>query len=296
MNSTATLIPVSVIVMTKNEERNIAKCIEALRGFAEIFVVDSGSTDQTRAIARGLGAIVVDFEWNGRYPKKKQWCLENLPFSHDWALYVDADEEMTPQLAEEIRSRLAAGTEHAGYFVAYDYVFLGRILRHGRRVVKLVLLDRHRARFPVQDDLQATNMWEVEGHVQPVVSGPTRALRLRMIHHDHDSLFAYFDRHNRYSDWEAVVRQTGSLDETQPSVRRLMKVVFNVLPFKGIVAFVYFFLARGGFMDGRPGCHFAVASAFYYWQVSAKTYEGRLASVRGDSLTSKASQAPSRPD
>jgi len=114
-----------------------------------------------------------------------------------------------------------------------------------------------------------------------------------MIHHDHDSLFVYFDRHNRYSDWEAVVRQNGSLDETQPLVRRLMKGVLTVLPSKGVVAFVYFFLARRGFMDGRPGFHFAVASAFYYWQVSAKTYERRLASARGASLAAKGSQGPS---
>ena len=89
-------IPVSVIVMTKNEEANIRACLAPMARFAEIFVVDSNSVDGTAAIATEMGARVVRFTWNGRYPKKKQWCLENLPFGYDWVLYVDADEQLFP--------------------------------------------------------------------------------------------------------------------------------------------------------------------------------------------------------
>lgn len=105
-------IPVSVVVMTKNEERNIAKCLKALVEFDEVFVVDSNSTDATCSIATAMGARVSNFQWDGKYPKKKQWCLEQLPFTHPVVLYVDADEEMTPGLAAEIREvlpRFAAG-------------------------------------------------------------------------------------------------------------------------------------------------------------------------------------------
>ncbi|MCV6801114.1 glycosyltransferase, partial [Achromobacter ruhlandii] len=113
-------IPVSVVVMTKNEERNIAKCLKALAEFDEVFVVDSNSTDATCAMAAALGAKVSNFNWNGKYPKKKQWCLEQLPFTHPVVLYVDADEEMTPELAAEIRAalpRFAAGA--GGAFVPF---------------------------------------------------------------------------------------------------------------------------------------------------------------------------------
>src|SRR5437660_1726922 len=113
----------------------------------------SGSTDRTCAIAAGMGGTVVPFRWNGKYPKKKQWCLENLPFAHDWVLYVDADEEVRPPVSAEIQTLVAAGPRHAGYFVGYDYVFLGGVLSHGHRVYKLVLLDRRRARFAEYDDL-----------------------------------------------------------------------------------------------------------------------------------------------
>ena len=100
-------IPVSVVVMTKNEERNIAKCLKALAEFDEVFVIDSRSTDATCALAASLGAKVVDFQWNGKYPKKNNGAWSSC-LSHPVVLYVDADEEMTPALAREIRASLRA--------------------------------------------------------------------------------------------------------------------------------------------------------------------------------------------
>lgn len=269
-------IPVSVIVMTKNEERNIAKCLSYLTPFNEIFVVDSGSTDRTSVIAETMNAKVIQFRWNGKYPKKKQWCLENLPFKNEWVLYVDADEEVRPELANEIRLLMDKGPKDAGYFVGYDYVFLGRILKYGHRIYKLVLFNRNKGRFLECNDLDATNMWEVEGHYQPHIQGGTSILKNRMVHNDHDSLFDYFERHNRYSDWEATVRKKGALfktDEVQPGIRHLLKQVFNALPIKGLVAFLHSYVLRLGFLDMRAGLHFALARAFYYWQVSIKLRE-----------------------
>ena len=269
-------IPVSVIVMTRDEAQNIAKCLGSVTDFEEVFVVDSGSADGTCAIAEAMGAKVVEFRWNGTYPKKKQWCLENLSFTHDWVLYVDADEEVTPRLSREIRSLIGAGPRHAGYFVGYDYVFLGRMLSHGHRVYKLALFDRRKGRFVEYDDLGIANMWEVEGHYQPRIDGRVGRLRSRMVHNDHASLFHFFERHNRYSDWEAVLRARGLLvrpEDPQPGARAILKQIFRALPWRGGVAFLDSFLLRGGVMDGRAGFHFALARAFYYWQVGVKMRE-----------------------
>lgn len=269
-------IPVSVIVMTKDEEKNIGKCLGSLASFNEIFVVDSCSTDHTCEIARKMGAKIVEFRWNGKYPKKKQWCLENLPFRNDWVLYVDADEELYPELSGEIDALMSAGPKHAAYFVGYDYVFTGRVLKHGHRVYKLVLFDRKRGRFIDYDDLNAKNMWEVEGHYQPEIKGTTGVLKSRMLHNDHDTLFHYFHRHNRYSDWEAVVRTNGTVEksmEAQPGIRKALKKVFNALPFQGFVAFTHSYLLKFGFLDGKAGFNFALSRAFYYWQISLKKDE-----------------------
>lgn len=270
--------PASVVVMTRNEERNLPRCLASVADFAEIFVVDSASTDRTREIAHEHGATVVPFAWNRRYPKKKQWCLDNLPFSHDWVLYLDADEELTLDAAREISELLAGNTEHCGFFVRSDLVFLGRRLRHGHRSVKLALLDRRRARFEEIDDLDVGTATEVEAHYQPVVSGPTRMLRGSIVHDDHNSLFQYFDRHNRYSDWEASVRSRAVIarqPESQPGLRRLRKYLFTALPARGLVAFAHSYVFRLGFLDGRAGLHYALARGFYYWQIRVKELELR---------------------
>jgi glycosyltransferase involved in cell wall biosynthesis len=269
-------IQATVIVLTKNEAANLGKCIASAADFDELFVVDSHSTDRTREIALKRHANVVDFEWDGRYPKKKQWALENLTVSHDWVIYLDADEEITPDLAAEIRGLLEDKPRHSGYFVGLDYRFLGRTLRHGQRVHKLILFDRTCGGFEERDDLDAANMWEVEGHYQPRISGSVGRLRSSLVHDDHDSLFNYFERHNRYSDWEATLRQKGNHDvhSTQEThLKWRVKSAFQVLPFKSIAFFLYSYIWRRGFLDGRAGYHYALAKAFYYWQIRVKQLE-----------------------
>ena len=96
-------IPVTVIVPVKNEQKNLGRCLERLKGFSEIFVVDSASTDRTCEIARSYGAQVVNFSWNGKFPKKRNWCLRHLKFSHDWILFLDADELVTEAFEAELR-------------------------------------------------------------------------------------------------------------------------------------------------------------------------------------------------
>lgn len=238
-------------------------------------MVDSDSTDQTQHLAIAAGANVIEFRWNGKYPKKKQWSLDNLPFSFDWVLFLDADEQVPPELATEIREILQT-TAHSGLIVGYDYVFDGRILTHGAQAEKLVLFNRHKGRFVEQDDLEADNMWEVEGHYQPVIVGTVGHLQNRMLHNDHESLFHYFDRHNRYTDWEAVMRSnvpSGTFAESHGSNRARMKRIFAHMPGKPLVAFVYSFVIKRGFLDGRAGFDFAMSRAFYYWQVGLKQRE-----------------------
>lgn len=261
--------------MTKNEEKNIRAALESVSDFSEIFVVDSGSTDATRDIAMQFGAGVLDFAWNGKYPKKKQWSLENAPFSNDWVLFLDADERVTPRLADEIRATLPETKGVRGYFIGLDYVFLGRTLCHGHRVQKLALVDRRHTYFAECNDLDVANMWEVEGHYQPIVEGEVASLEGRIEHCDHDDLFHYFERHNRYSDWEATRRTNGTRGNNggEASARPRAKQVFDRIPFRSAAFFAHSYFAKRGFLDGRAGYHYALAKAFYYWQIRVKELE-----------------------
>lgn len=116
-------IPVSVLVVTKNEAKNIARCLEALEDFSQVIVIDSYSTDRTCNIAREYGAEVVLFDWNGKYPKKRQWALSGVNIGYNWVFWVDADEVVTPELVQEIHKIFACGEPRkSGYFVKGRYV------------------------------------------------------------------------------------------------------------------------------------------------------------------------------
>src|SRR5262249_14972048 len=120
---------VSVIVPTRNEEKNIDECLRSLAWANEIFVVDSHSSDATAKKAEALGAQVVQFEYGGGWPKKKNWAIQNLPIRSDWVLIVDADERVTPELRDEVKSAILDPTI-SGYYVRWKFIFLGRWMRH----------------------------------------------------------------------------------------------------------------------------------------------------------------------
>lgn len=267
-------IPITVMVQTKNEEIGIRACLAALQDFDEVIVVDSNSADGTVEIARQMGASVVNFAWDGKYPKKKQWQLDNAATRHPWILFIDADETPSDELLIELRDlQLGPSSTNAAYEIRLDYVFAGRTLRHGHRVVKRALVHRERVQFPVVDDLGAPGMGELEGHYQPEAMGPVGTLKGRIRHDDKDPVRTWFDRHNRYSDWEAHLRTRPAARRDIASRRSRQGRAFEQVPFKPLIFFVYAYIARAGFLDGRAGLDYAVALSTYYWQIGVKQRE-----------------------
>ncbi|MFV3131750.1 glycosyltransferase family 2 protein [Niveispirillum sp. KHB5.9] len=266
-------IPISVIIMTRNEAANIANCLIPLARFAQVLVVDSHSEDGTSAIAATRGAEVLSFHWNGRYPKKKQWSLSHPAIRQDWVLFVDADERVTPELVVELAALMRTGPQAAAYFIDSRPQWLGRVLRHGTPYRKIALLNRRHARFPVCPDLHVARMWEVEGHYQPIIDGPVGRLSSVMIHADAKPPADWFDRHNRYSDWEAALAHGGgaaALLAGERGVRRLAKRLLAALPGRPLLAFLHAYLWHLGFLDGKAGLHHAMSRAFYYWSIDLK--------------------------
>lgn len=257
------MIPVSVVIMTKNEERRLPGCIESLAGqFSEVFVVDSNSEDQTKAIAERMGAKVVNFTWNRQYPKKKQWCLENLPFQNDWTLYLDADERVTPEAMQELRELIQRDLSGYGAFwISFDPVWQGKRLRHGQCNHKICLKHKSRARFPVIDDLD-TPKNEVEGQYQPRIDGQIGEIRSRMTH-DCDPIPAWYRRHINYAEVAAMM-QDRVLNKHETGWRAVCKQILKRLPLQGFLIFLYGYIWRLGFLDGREGFDYAAARGWYY--------------------------------
>lgn len=277
------ILNISAIVLTKNEEKGIANTLQKLEVFHELIVVDSGSEDDTVTIARAHGARVVDFKWEGKYPKKKQWSLENAGASNQWVLLLDADEYPSPALLKEL-ARLDSeinDSPNGAFDIHLLYRFAGRYLRHGHVVTKRSLLHTRRARFPEVDDLDAPGIREVEGHYQPETRAPIGRLSHRIVHDDRDPVSSWFARHNRYSDWEAHLRMNSKLRAEIASKRTLKGRIFDSVPGKPIAFFVYAYILRGGFLDGRAGFDYATALAAYYWQIGVKYRELLRGGVEG---------------
>src|SRR5712692_3176877 len=205
-------LPLSVIVPVRNEARNLPRCLESLRGAGEVYVIDSQSADDTVEIARSFGAQLVQFHYQGGWPKKRQWAIDTLPLAYDWIFLVDADEALTPELAEEIKQAIR-DPRLDGYYIALQMFFLGRALRHsGASFYKLSLFRRGKGRFECRSQDQDTSMCDMEVHEHVIVSGPTRKLKERLIHHNAESLSRYIRKHNEYSNWEVRVLSDGTND------------------------------------------------------------------------------------
>src|ERR1700688_3070981 len=140
-------LPVSIIVAVRNEAKNLPRCLQALRDVGEVYVIDSQSTDETVEIARSHGARVIQFHYQGGWPKKRQWALDTLPLGYEWVLLLDADEAITQELAAEMRAAIEDGKTD-GYQVALEMSFLGKRLRHsGATFYKLSLFRRGKGKF-----------------------------------------------------------------------------------------------------------------------------------------------------
>lgn len=259
-------IPVTVIVTTLNEENNLARCLAALERFDEIIVVDSGSTDATCTIAGGFGASVVSFSWNGRYPKKRQWCLDTLALKHDRVFFVDGDEEVTPALCDEIA---ALDWDCAGYFVKGAYVVDGKVLRFGLKNNKLCLFDRRLVEFPVVDDLDIPGMGEMEGHYQPVLKAVATEAKIGrltapLLHYALEDRARWAARHDNYALWQRGVEGRGALPKDPFKLRYCFKMIFQKSPYRSGVAFFHSYIVKGGILDGRQGIKLAISRKKYY--------------------------------
>src|SRR6202451_1800932 len=187
-------LPVSVIIPVRNEAKNLPRCLQALNPVGEIYVIDSQSSDETVEIARAHGAQVVQFHYQGGWPKKRQWAMNTLPIAHDWILLLDADEVLTPELTEEIRTAIQ-NPAIDGYFIMLRTWFLGRALRHGDVALwKMSLFRRDKGRYECRLKDQDASMADMEVHEHVVVEGATARLQNPLIHHNVESLSRYIQK------------------------------------------------------------------------------------------------------
>lgn len=293
----AALLPVTVIVAARNEARNLPRCLESLRNAGEVYVIDSQSTDATVQIAQSYGARVVQFHYQGGWPKKRQWAMESLPLAYDWIFLVDADEALTPELADEIQ-HATQDPACDGYYIALRMFFLGRELRHsGASFYKLCLFRRGKGRFECRLKDQDPSMADMEVHEHIVLEAETKesskpktaGLKHPLLHHNVESLSHYIRKHDEYSNWEARVWLAGddnakdlapSLFGSQAQRRRWLRKMFFTIPGSPILFFFYKYIFSMGFLDGVPGLIYCGLQGVQFFHIKAKIYELKTQAAR----------------
>ena len=261
-------IPLSVLVVTKNEEHRIERCLSQLSEFAEVVVIDSNSQDATQDIARRLGVRVIPYKWDGRYPKKRQWVLDTQNIGYNWVFWLDADEMLNADIVYEIRCLFEYEPIHAGYFIKGRYLWGGVPLNYGLLNNKLALFDRRKISFPEINDLACDAMGEIEGHYQPVLKSEFSHETIGQLHnpvlHDaYDDKKSWVIRHKKYAKWEAYMNAHQTWPQDPVRMRDILKRVTRTSAFRPYLIFLYSYLFRLGFLDGRAGYEFALSRKQY---------------------------------
>ena len=275
-------VPVSVVVLTRNEEANIGRCLASVAWADQVVVVDSGSTDGTVPIALSAGADVVEQPWLG-FSDQREFALRLSLLQHDWVYFVDADEWVSPQLAREVAGRLTAPS-CAAFAQRFRLVFQGNWIRHcgwygGSWIVRLV--DRRYTKFD-------GNLVGERTHVD----GPIQRLHHDIVDEDHKGLAAWLRKHIRYAQLEAErrgkrtplqqrLRALRSSERSRPMIRAVLKdVIFPSVPAKPLALFAYMYILRLGMLDGVAGLRFCFYHAWFEVTVGALQASARQPSER----------------
>lgn len=269
-------LDLTIVIPARNEARNLPGCLAAIGpNLAQhIVVIDSGSTDQTTAIAAAAGVDVINFAWDGKFPKKRNWFLRNHPPATKWVLFLDADEYLTNEFKAELRQALSRDDDSVGYWLSYTVYFLGQKLRGGYPLRKLALFRVGAGEYERIDEEQWSRL-DMEVHEHPVLAGEVGVLRSKIDHQDFRGVSHYVGKHTEYADWEAArfLKSASTAAAQNWTWKQRLKYRLMRSPLIGPVYFCGSFFLLGGFRDGARGLAFAILKMAYFTQIYCKIRE-----------------------
>lgn len=274
-------IPISVIILTYDEEKNIETCLRSIYSWAEkIFIVDAYSTDNTIEIAKKYTHSIYQHPFQTQ-AKQFNWALDNLPIYSEWIMRLDADESVTPELAKEFCKKLSTiSLNIAGLYIKRRVYFMNRWIRYGGYYPTWLLRVWRRGTGRYEER-------RMDEHL--IVSAKTSCLNHDITDNNRKSLHWWINKHNNYATREAIdilnskycfVKDLGirsSLFNTQESQKRWLKIaVYNKMPLflRAFLYFLYRYFIKLGFLDGKEGLIWHCLQGFWYrFLVDAKIYE-----------------------
>jgi glycosyltransferase involved in cell wall biosynthesis len=266
---------ISIIILTHNEETNIGRCLDSVSWSDDILVVDSFSEDRTVEISKLHGARVIQRAFDD-FSSQRNFASEEGNLKYEWVLHLDADEVVTPELRVELPGAVLGDKD--AYRVSSKLIFCGKFLRHA------ALFPWYQVRFGRKQALRFKQV----GHGQRETLEPSRigTLRSSLLHFNFSKgLPDWIEKHDRYSTAEAQQNVYGHADNDVPILdllsteadrrRRAAKKIFRRLPCKATIRFLYMYLFRGGFLDGKAGLTYCRLLAWYEWLIVQKEREIR---------------------
>jgi len=271
------MIDATAIIMTKNEEKNIVDCLKSMDGFAKrCVVIDCGSTDNTVELAKENGADVYfhEFEY---YAKQFNWGLENCDIDTEWVIRLDADERFPKELCMEIEDAIRKNIEQPmnGITIEADFFFLDRCMKHGVRNKRKMMMFK-KAYGCIEDRRRDAHSIISEGF--------SYSTKHRFLHYDFKDIDNYIKRYNWYAtremqDYIDFTRGAGTDINTDKAILAQRKKKFGFyykMPryVRAWMWFIYNYIFRGGFLDGKEGLIFCFLECYWYrLLVDAKIYE-----------------------
>jgi len=262
--------PLTILIPTFNEERNIRGCLESVKWADEIFIVDSFSTDRTLDICREYTDRIVQHEYVNS-AAQKNWAIPQT--IHRWVMIVDSDERVSEQLRRSIEKALENTNEYAGFYVKRESFFLDRLVGHGgwERDYVLRLFNKERGRYQDREVHACIKVEGKEGHLD----GP-------LYHYTYVSLDQYFEKFLRYTRWAAGDLKS---DGKTPSWANL-----TLRPW---MRFLKMYVLRLGFLDGKHGLVLSWLAAFSVFTKYARLWEMSLKDSSEETEKSRAESGPS---
>lgn len=272
-------LDLTIAIPVRNEEKNLPGCLSSIgKNFARsIVVIDSGSTDRTTQIANDYGARVVDFVWDGKFPKKRNWFLRNYKPETQWILFLDADEYLTEDFKKELTEKLKQ-SDKVGYWLNYTIYFLGKQLKGGYPLKKLALFRTGAGEYEHIDENQWSQL-DMEVHEHPQLTGEIGVIKSKIDHQDFRGVSNYVIKHNEYAAWEAAryLKVSGDVKVSSKwTWKQRLKYSLIRSPLVGPAYFFGSFFLLAGFRDGARGLAFAILKMSYFTQVYCKIRENKI--------------------
>ncbi|MBT0812289.1 glycosyltransferase family 2 protein [Litoribacter ruber] len=267
-------LDITIVIPVKNEEKLIGDCLKSVgTDFCKkIIVIDSSSTDRTCEIAERLGAEVINFKWDGKFPKKRNWFLRNHTPTTKWVLFLDADEFLTEGFKKELRSKIQKDS-YVGFWLSYSIYFAGKKLRGGYPLQKLALFQVGAGEYERIKE-QHWSKLDMEIHEHPIVEGKVGKIKSKIDHRDFRSIEHYIQKQREYAKWESY-RYLDLNPKSRLLLTAKQKLKYRLLtsPWVGPLYFLGSFIFLGGFRDGYTGLTFAFLKMAYFNEIYCRIKE-----------------------